>query len=126
MGFRFKASSWRAPLQIIDSFLPQRGVHVTPRPPGNEHAALRLFRKAGWLGGRPIPAVAANDVCFAEASRAAEAVSGRNLRPVRVVRVAQGADLGGQETRLVISGRMSDVCAELDRLAAMESRMASA
>ena len=84
------------------------------------------FRKAGWLGGRPIPAVAANDVCFAKASRAAEAVSGRNLRPVRVVRVAQGADLGGQETRLVISGRMSDVCAELDRLAAMESRMASA
>jgi hypothetical protein len=34
-------------------------------------------------------------------------------RPLRVVRAAPG--------RLVISGRMADVCAELDRLAALEA-----
>ena len=35
-------------------------------------------------------------------------------RPLRVVRSAQG--------RMVISGRLADVCAELDRLAALETR----
>ena len=37
-------------------------------------------------------------------------------RPARVVRVLRGAP-----GRLVISGRMADVCAELDRLSAAES-----
>ena len=35
-------------------------------------------------------------------------------RPLRVVHSAQG--------RMVISGRLADVCAELDRLAALEAR----
>ena len=41
-------------------------------------------------------------------------------RPLRVVRVIdpKSRDTG----RLVISGRMADVCAELDRLAELESR----
>ena len=42
----------------------------------------------------------------------------RPLRPLRVVRAGAG--------RLVISGRMADVCAELDRLAALEAAQALA
>lgn len=37
----------------------------------------------------------------------------KQQRPLRVVRAAPG--------RLVISGRMADVCAELDRLVALEA-----
>ncbi len=41
--------------------------------------------------------------------------------PLRVVHVIDGAGGGrGASGRLVISGRMADVCAELDRLAALE------
>lgn len=44
----------------------------------------------------------------------------RGSRPLRVLRVV---DIGHASTtagRMVISGRMADVCAELDRLAALE------
>lgn len=41
-------------------------------------------------------------------------------RPLRVVRVLEGAQGGRTMGRMVISGRMADVCAELDRLAACE------
>lgn len=41
-------------------------------------------------------------------------------RPLRVVRVVEGARGGRSSGRMVISGRMADVCAELDRLAACE------
>ena len=42
----------------------------------------------------------------------------RPLRVVRVMEARQGASGAG---RMVISGRMADVCAELDRLAALET-----
>ncbi|WP_332815214.1 hypothetical protein [Ramlibacter sp.] len=45
----------------------------------------------------------------------------RPLRVLRVVDVAQGASTAG---RMVISGRMADVCAELDRLVALEAAAA--
>jgi hypothetical protein len=44
----------------------------------------------------------------------------RPRRPLRVVRVADGHASRGAG-RMVISGRMADVCAELDRLAALEA-----
>jgi len=42
------------------------------------------------------------------------------LRPLRVLRVVEAGQPSSQAGRLVISGRMADVCAELDRLAAIE------
>ena len=42
-------------------------------------------------------------------------------RPLRVVRSADAQRCGGVTGRLVLSGRMVDVCAELDRLAALEA-----
>ena len=42
------------------------------------------------------------------------------LRPLRVLRVFEAGQKPSQVGRMVISGRMADVCAELDRLAAFE------
>jgi hypothetical protein len=42
-------------------------------------------------------------------------------RPLRVVRVVEAGQPRSQVGRMVISGRMADVCAELDRLAACEA-----
>ena len=43
-------------------------------------------------------------------------------RPLRVIRVVDGPQGQKRSTnRMVISGRMADVCAELDRLAALEA-----
>ena len=60
-------------------------------------------------------------VGLAQASGAATA---RNpvRRPLRVVRVIDGLQGHRGTGRMVISGRMADVCAELDRLVACESR----
>jgi len=42
-------------------------------------------------------------------------------RPVRVVRVVEPMRTPAGAGRMFISGRMADVCAELDRLAALET-----
>ncbi|CAN7186894.1 hypothetical protein LJR290_002512 [Variovorax sp. LjRoot290] len=42
-------------------------------------------------------------------------------RPLRVVRTVDAQRPGQNAGRVVISGRMADVCAELDRLAALEA-----
>ena len=42
-------------------------------------------------------------------------------RPVRVVRLVEAAPVPAGAGRMFISGRMADVCAELDRLAALET-----
>jgi hypothetical protein len=44
-------------------------------------------------------------------------------RPVRMVRVMEAGQTSSQVGRMVISGRMADVCAELDRLVAQETRL---
>ncbi|MFT6589909.1 MAG: hypothetical protein ACI9I0_000154 [Rhodoferax sp.] len=44
-------------------------------------------------------------------------------RPLRVVRILEAGQLPMHGGRLRISGRMADVCAELDRLVAGESRL---
>jgi hypothetical protein len=41
-------------------------------------------------------------------------------RPLRVVRMVEPGQASASVGRMVISGRMADVCAELDRLAAKE------
>jgi hypothetical protein len=42
------------------------------------------------------------------------------IKPLRVVRVVEAGQSRSCVGRIVISGRMADVCAELDRLAAGE------
>ena len=45
-------------------------------------------------------------------------------KPLRVLRVVEPSAPRAVAGRMVISGRMADVCAELDRLAALEARSA--
>jgi hypothetical protein len=44
-----------------------------------------------------------------------------NIKPLRIVRVLETGQPRAAVGRMVISGRMADVCAELDRLAACEA-----
>ena len=48
--------------------------------------------------------------------------SNRRPLPLRVARVMEAQHNRNQAGRMVISGRMADVCAELDRLAELENR----
>ncbi len=51
----------------------------------------------------------------------ANALSPLQPTPLRIVRVIERGHSRGNVGRMVISGRMADVCAELDRLAACEA-----
>lgn len=50
----------------------------------------------------------------------------RRSRSLRVVRTVESDIPAGRCGRMVISGRMADVCAELERLAALEARLPNA
>lgn len=57
-------------------------------------------------------------------TRPAETASAtRPSRTLRVIRVSEGGR-SPANTRLLLSGRMEDVCAELDRLSALEAAQA--
>lgn len=47
----------------------------------------------------------------------------KEQKPLRVVRVVEAGQTRASVGRMVISGRMADVCAELDRLAAREAAL---
>jgi hypothetical protein len=51
----------------------------------------------------------------------AHVAQARAAAPLRVVRVVEPSAPRSVAGRMVISGRLADVCAELDRLAAMEA-----
>ena len=83
----------------------------------------------GWLAPpRPVPASAAASRPLRPATprMTAPAISTPRLaplaKPLRVVRVLEPSASRAVAGRMVISGRMADVCAELDRLAAQEAR----
>lgn len=83
-------------------------------PLGQLFAALQAF--AAWFAPRPAPVPQ-------PAARAATPPQRPPApRPLRVVRVMEPAAAGHAAGRMVISGRLADVCAELERLAAQEAR----
>ncbi len=78
-------------LRRLSATTPQRAVTSTPTLPCNNTSAA-IVRNS-----RPVQ------------------------RPLRVLRVMEAGQPRSQVGRMVISGRMADVCAELDRLAACEA-----
>ena len=64
---------------------------------------------------RRLPATRAADRLPAQRPAAAK------VTPLRVVRVVEPSAARDYAGRMVISGRLADVCAELDRLAALEA-----
>jgi hypothetical protein len=67
-----------------------------------------------WFSPRPavVPSVAV---------RVAPQRPAKSTTPLRVVRVLEPSAARSTAGRMVISGRLADVCAELDRLAALEA-----
>ena len=82
---------------------------VTPSGQPSRHGQLawrpRANPRHGPMDQRPLPAQASAQ------------------RPLRVVHVMEAGQAPAQVGRMVISGRMADVCAELDRLAACEAAL---
>ncbi len=88
-------------------------------------SASPLQALAAWfLGSRPAPLpappVAGRALPAGLAARPARPAQ-RAKPPLRVVQVMEPGSRAGTG-RIVISGRLADVCAELDRLAAQEAR----
>jgi hypothetical protein len=63
---------------------------------------------------------AARSFMPAQSLQASSCVSARPQRPLRVARVLDGQQHRQSAGRMIISGRMADVCAELDRLVEQE------
>ncbi|MGS5087373.1 hypothetical protein ACVC7V_12815 [Hydrogenophaga sp. A37] len=115
MGIRINTNTWRAPLQLIDSWLP------APAPRTATHRSLpqlvQRFTRAGWLGRNRI----ASGISTPEMNGLPPTTCVLTSSRVGRVRVVPGGGSGlRNDARMVISGRMADVCAELDRLAAEE------
>jgi hypothetical protein len=94
--------AWSAPLFV---WPPLRGLLRGLLPAPRHTAAVIQTRHSGAVA------------TAAHAPRRAVA----SPRPLRVVRVMEAGQTRSQVGRMVISGRMADVCAELDRLAACEA-----
>ena len=78
--------------------------------------ARSVARRAA--ASRTPPAASRQSAAAAPLPPAAPASAPRRLRVVRVIESSHAAATAG---RMVISGRMADVCAELERLAALEA-----
>jgi len=80
------------------------------------HLFAALQALLGGLGTRAAPARPA------PARPAPAHAPTRRATPLRVVRVVEPSAPRADAGRMVISGRLADVCAELERLAALEAR----
>ena len=115
MGKIFNTNTWRAPLQLIDCWLPlpsQR--HPRPAASAMTAKAMQRFARAGWLNRE-----AANSPTPQRQTDPTDPRTSSACR-VNVLRHATTKAVKRPDVRLVISGPISDVCAELDRLAALE------
>jgi hypothetical protein len=123
MGIRLHNSTWHRPLRTLDSWPP-----MSDSTPSRWHQSVRQCRSwlsLLWLGlGSYIPArtrvgqTSGQDL----GHRLCEgATARRTALKVHVAQKHETVGNGSGHTRLVISGRMADVCAELDRLAALEA-----
>lgn len=113
MGILFNSNSWRRPLRLIDSWLPAPAAGTGLRLGG---PALQAFARAGWLRG------SARRSTEGAGPGSAAALAPQRSCHVRVAPAGGPEGLQRVEPRVVLSGRMADVCAELDRLAALEQR----
>ncbi len=95
-------AAWLRPLRRWLGLLPQATAH------GSGCGAMRLHTSAGR-----------GHVAWPPTRRGEG-----NRRPLRVLRVVDAGHAPCTAGRMVISGRMADVCAELDRLAALETAAA--
>lgn len=116
MGKIFNTNTWRAPLQLIDCWLPlPTPRHAGPVASGVAARAVQRFARAGWLNRE-----AANSLAPKADPVVQTAAPASPTCRLRVLRQADARALKRPDMRLVISGPINDVCAELDRLAELE------
>lgn len=112
--------AWLGPRQRNAVTSPPNGGHgERAKPLFSDHAFSRTVGAASEsLFGSTALAVPAT-ACAPEAPETGGRASCEaERRPLRVLRIQEGRASPRHAGRLVISGRMADVCAELDRLAA--------
>jgi hypothetical protein len=116
MGIRFQANVWRVPLRLINRVLGRRQPSLTASSP----------MAAPSSSCQPFPPlIRAERPCQAAPQTLTRAAASARLpdRPHCGVRVLRSPPPGAgrrRGMRMVISGRIDDVCAELDRLIAQE------
>jgi hypothetical protein len=119
MGIRFNTNTWRAPLQLIDCWLPHQPTStLTPTKPAPR--LLQRFAKAGWLS-KPPTTVEPTGACLRPPAR--HCSSDRTTDTGRWNAAKRTPASHRSDGRFALSGRIDQVCAELDRLAALEQRM---
>ena len=115
----FTLSTLFAPLQAFASRLAPahaRSASGTGRHPARASASRQRPEARPAVAARSHDRIPRNPARHVESDRQAH----RSL-PLRVVRNIESGMPAGSSGRMVISGRMADVCAELERLAAKES-----
>jgi hypothetical protein len=93
-------------------------VHKTPAKATCSHPAMRIQRRVtpqAWARNTVIGS--SNGICLSD--------NHAMPKPLRVVRLSEADSTSLGAGRMRISGRMADVCAELDRLAAKEAQILS-
>ncbi|HEX7868131.1 MAG TPA: hypothetical protein VF555_24440 [Variovorax sp.] len=107
-------------LAIADFWMPLQSLANRLMPARRPRRRDRLDATESSAGLRY---VAVRPACTARSGGGATpaATAAAPARPLRVVRVVDGKGQQCSNNRVLISGRMADVCAELDRLAALET-----
>lgn len=114
MGHHFFSRTWRAPLLLIDSWLPPPALpHSITR---DESAQMLRFARAGWLGSTREQAMVGKSSAGHIARPVVTRVAPSSMTPL----AATTARTTPESPRVVLSGRLTDVCAELDRMVATE------
>ncbi len=102
-------------VQLSDYLVPshrRRGVSAAPAAPVVKPGVWAQAAQARARSRVHTPVLSAKS-----------AVQPRAGAAVRVTRFAEAANAGGPVRHLRLSGRLADVCAELDRLAAAETQL---
>ena len=109
-----------APLQSLACrWMPKKDAGPTDRSAGLRYVAVRPACTARNASGNANAGTHESDAPTAAA--AAGRAAPRPLRVVRTVDAHQSGQSLRRTGRVILSGRLVDVCAELDRLAALEA-----
>lgn len=104
-----------APLQSLACrLMPRRDAGATDSSAGLRYVAVR---PACTTRGASAPAEGDGRATVTATETAGKPAA----RPLRVVRTVDAHRAGRRTGQVVLSGRLADVCAELDRLAALEA-----
>ena len=98
-----------------------QGLSSLQRAAAPAPAARQTNRASVFSSGRPARASSPFHRAASASALAARPTRPAASTPLRVVRLSEGGERPNSAGRMVISGRMADVCAELDRLAAREA-----